>query len=148
MFSTAFLGFYAKCCPIGPNETFVILLGSTQTAAAAGGCGVLLLEDYLIPKLAMCALWSFKQQLTLKMWTHCNIFICSCTTWFWFLDLIDLVGINRVWVYKEPKFSVLQVNAKLVQKGECSTWNQRSRGSTLTRVTFSHWNFLFSWYSL
>ena len=37
---------------------------------------------------------------------------CSCTTWF--LDLDDLVGINRAWLYKEPKVSVLQANAKLV----------------------------------
>ena len=56
MFSITFLEFYAKRCPIGPNETFVIVLGSTQTDTAAGGCGILLLEDYLIPKLAMCAL--------------------------------------------------------------------------------------------
>ena len=38
----------------------------------------------------------------------------SCTTWF--LDFDDLVRINKVWLYKEPKVSVLQVNAKLVQK--------------------------------
>ena len=35
----------------------------------------------------------------------------SCTTWF--LDFDDLVRINKVWLYKEPKVSV---NAKLVQK--------------------------------
>ena len=39
---------------------------------------------------------------------------CSCTTWF--LDLDDLVRINRIWLYKEPKVSVLQANAMLVQK--------------------------------
>ena len=53
---------------------------------------------------------------------------CLCTTWF--LDLNDLVRINREWLYKQPKVSVLQANAKLVQKGEC--WNQRSRGLILT----------------
>ena len=35
------------------------------------------------------------------------------------------VGINRAWLYKEPKVSVLQANDKLVKKGECLTWNQR-----------------------
>ena len=33
-------------------------------------------------------------------------------------------NINRAWLYKETKVSVLQANAKLVQKGECWTWNQ------------------------
>ena len=41
---------------------------------------------------------------------------CSCTT---------LLRINKAWLHKEPKISVLQANAKLVQKGECWTWNQR-----------------------
>ena len=49
---------------------------------------------------------------------------CSCTTLF-FLGLDNLVTINRVWLYSEPKVSVLQAAAKLVQKGECWTWNQR-----------------------
>ena len=40
--------------------------------------------------------------------------------------LNDLVRINRIWLHKEPKVSVLQANAKLVQRGECRTWNQRS----------------------
>ena len=35
------------------------------------------------------------------------------------------MGINRAWLYKEPKVSVLQANAQLAQKGECWTWNQR-----------------------
>ena len=48
---------------------------------------------------------------------------CSCTTWFFNLD--DSVKINRTWLYKEPKVSVLQANVNLVQKGECWTWNQR-----------------------
>ena len=48
---------------------------------------------------------------------------CSCTTWF--LDLNDSVGINRAWLQKEPKVSVLHVNPHLAQKGECLTWNQR-----------------------
>ena len=38
-----------------------------------------------------------------------------------FLDFDDLVGINRAWLYKEPKVSVLQANAQLAQKGECWT---------------------------
>ena len=37
---------------------------------------------------------------------------CSCTTWY--LDLDDLKQINRAWLYKEPKVSVLQGNVKLV----------------------------------
>ena len=37
---------------------------------------------------------------------------CSCTTWY--LDLSGLRGINRAWLYKEPKVSVLQANVKLV----------------------------------
>ena len=48
----------------------------------------------------------------------------SCTTWF--LDLDNLVGINRAWLYKELKVSVLQANVNLVQKGECWAWNQWS----------------------
>ena len=38
--------------------------------------------------------------------------ICSCTTWF--LDFDDQVKINRAWLYKDPKVSVLQANVKLV----------------------------------
>ena len=30
-------------------------------------------------------------------------------------DLADLVGMKRTWLYKEPKVSVLQVNAQLKQ---------------------------------
>ena len=41
------------------------------------------------------------------------------------MDLDDLVEINRAWLYKEPKASILQANAQLAQKGECWTWNQR-----------------------
>ena len=36
---------------------------------------------------------------------------CSCTTWF--LDLDDLVRINRAWLYKDLKVSDLQANACL-----------------------------------
>ena len=42
---------------------------------------------------------------------------CSCINWF--LDFEYLVGINRAWLYKEPKVSVLQANVHLAQKGEC-----------------------------
>ena len=59
---------------------------------------------------------------------------CSCATSF--LDLDDLVRINEACLYKEPEVSVLQANAKLAKKGECWTWNQRSRGSILIGVTF------------
>ena len=31
---------------VQPRETFVILLGGTQIAPGAGGCGLLLQEDY------------------------------------------------------------------------------------------------------
>ena len=61
--------------------------------------------------------------------------LCSCITWFLLLS----VRINRAWCYKEPKVSVLQANANLVQKGECWTWNQRlweAKGSVPTGVTF------------
>ena len=47
----------------------------------------------------------------------------SCTSWF--LNLDDSVRINRAWLYKKPKVSVLQANVNLVQKGECWTWNQK-----------------------
>ena len=43
----------------------------------------------------------------------------------WFLDWEGLVGINRAWLYKEPKVSVLQPNAQLAQIGECCIWNQK-----------------------
>ena len=79
--------------------------------------------------------------LTLQVLVRRSLNCCSCTTWF--LDLDDLVRINRVWLYKEPKVSVLQTNAKLVQKGKCWTWNQRFSGSILTGVIFCYWNFLF-----
>ena len=49
--------------------------------------------------------------------------------------ILDLVGINRAWLYKEPLVSVLQANAQLVQQGGCWTWNQkfmRGPGSILT----------------
>ena len=67
---------------------------------------------------------------------------CSCTTWF--LDMDDLVRINRTWLHKEPKVSVLHANAKLIKKGECWTWNQRFRGSILTwgnilLLEFTYW---------
>ena len=64
---------------------------------------------------------------------------CSCTSWF--LDLDDLVRINRAWLYKEPDVSVLKEDVKLVQKGECWTWNQRSGTSVSRGVTFSYWIF-------
>ena len=38
--------------------------------------------------------------------------ICSCTTWY--LNLDELRQINRAWLYKDPKVSVLQANVKLV----------------------------------
>ena len=50
-------------------------------------------------------------------------------------DYIRRLRIHRASLYKEPKVSVLQAKAKLVQKGECWTWNQRfirGPGSILT----------------
>ena len=48
-------------------------------------------------------------------------------------------------VVHEHKFKDLLSNVvKIVQKGECWTWNQRSSGSILTGVTFCYWNILFS----
>ena len=74
-----------------------------------------------------------------------SLTFCSCTTWC--LDLDDLARINRAWLYKEPKVSVLQANAKWVQKGECWTWNQRlweAQVQFSLGVTFYNWIFLFS----
>ena len=62
---------------------------------------------------------------------------CLCITWF--LDFNDLVGINKAWPRKEPKVSVLQANAQLVQKRECWILFLSSLG-----VTFCYWIFLFS----
>ena len=66
-----------------------------------------------------------------------SLTFCSCTTWF--LDLNDSVRINRAWQYKGPKVSVLQATVNLVQKGECWTWNQRFRCSTLIGGNIFHW---------
>ena len=68
--------------------------------------------------------------LTLHLLLRRSLNFFSSTTWFW--DLNDSLRINRTWLYKEPTVPVLQANAKLVQKEECWTWNQRSRGSILT----------------
>ena len=65
----------------------------------------------------------------------------SCTTWF--LDLDGLVKINRAWLFKEPKVSLSQANAKLAQKEECWTWNQRFRCSRLTGGNILLLDFLF-----
>ena len=80
--------------------------------------------------------------LTWQLLLRRSLNFCSCTTWC--LDLDDLVRINKAWLYKELKVSVLQANAKLVQRGACWTWNQRSSGSILTGVAFCNWIFLFS----
>ena len=40
--------------PVQPRETFVILLGGTQIAAGAGGCGLLLQEDYSSVRRTKC----------------------------------------------------------------------------------------------
>ena len=77
----------------------------------------------------------FWANLACATWGSLNV--CYCTTWF--LDLDYLVGINRAWLYKERKSSILQANAKLAKKRECWTWNQRlirGLGSIPTGVTF------------
>ena len=61
-----------------------------------------------------------------------SLYFCSCTTWF--LDLDDSDGINRAWLYKEPKVSVLQAHTQLVQKGE---WRVLDLGSLEARVQYS-----------
>ena len=38
----------------------------------------------------------------------------NATSTTWYFDLDDLRGINRAWLYMEPKVSVLQANVKLV----------------------------------
>ena len=63
------------------------------------------------------------------------------------MDLDDLVGINRAGLYKEPKVSVLQVNAQLAQKGESWTWGKRlirGPGSVITGSNMLLLEFLFS----
>ena len=60
------------------------------------------------------------------------------------MGLDNLVGINRVGLYKEPK--VLQVNAQLAQKGECWTWGERRSEVQVQlslRVTCCYWSFCF-----
>ena len=44
--SIAIHGFYINCCPVQPSTTLFIVLGGTLVAASAGGCGLLLQEDY------------------------------------------------------------------------------------------------------
>ena len=66
---------------------------------------------------------TFLSELARHVLLRRSLNFCWYTTWCF--DLDDLVGINRAWLYKEPKVSILQAYAKLVQKGECSTWNQR-----------------------
>ena len=54
-------------------------------------------------------LWFQVQHLLSELVRHVllgrSLNFCSCTTWF--LDLDDLVRINRAWIYKEPKVSVM-----------------------------------------
>ena len=38
--------------------------------------------------------------------------------------LLGLVGLNRAWLYKDPKVSVLQANVQVAKKGKCWTLNQ------------------------
>ena len=54
----------------------------------------------------------FNTILSTLIW-HLNF--CSCTTKH--VDFDDLRGINKAWLYKEPKVSVLQANVKLVGQG-------------------------------
>ena len=42
-------------------------------------------------------------------------------------------------ILKIPKVA----HARLAQKGECQTWNQRSQVQCSLRVTFCYWIFLF-----
>ena len=49
--------------------------------------------------------------LTWHLLLRRSLNFCSCTTWF--LDFDDAVRINRAWLYKELKVSVLQANVKL-----------------------------------
>ena len=81
-------------------------------------------------------------ELTWHVVLRGSLNFCSCISWF--LSLDNLVIINRAWLYKEPKLSVLQANARLAQKGEYWTWNQRSWVQSLLEVTFCYWNFWFS----
>ena len=57
---------------------------------------------------------------------------------YWHQRLCDSVRINRAWLYKGPKASVLQANVNLVQKGECWTTNQRLWGYERPGL-YSHW---------
>ena len=53
-----------------------------------------------------------KSNMLLPTLTWHVLNFCSCTTWC--LDFDDLVRINRAWLYKDSKVSVLQANVKLV----------------------------------
>ena len=50
--------------------------------------------------------------LTWNLLLRRSVNFCSCTTLN--LDLDDFREINRAWLYKEPKVSVLQANVKLL----------------------------------
>ena len=67
---------------------------------------------------------------------------CSWTTLC--LDLDDLARINRAWLHKESKVSVVQAIAMLAMKTKCLTWNQRSSDSVLTGGNILLLDFLFS----
>ena len=54
--------------------------------------------------------------------TYRSLNFCPCTTWF--LDLDDLVRINRASLHKDSKVSVLQPNACLAQLVWCWTLKQ------------------------
>ena len=53
-----------------------------------------------------------------------------------FLDLDDLVRINRTWLYQDLKVLGLQENVKLAQKGEYQTWMAEVPGSIPTGGNF------------
>ena len=79
--------------------------------------------------------------LTCHVLLRRSLNFCSCTTWF--LDLDDLVTINRAWLYKDLKVSVLQANVNLVQKGVLDLESEvmRGPGSIPTGGNIVHWIF-------
>ena len=82
-------------------------------------------------------LWAILAIATLEIFKF-----LSCTILFF--DLNDLDRTHRAWLFKKLKFSVLHANAKLVQKGECWTWNKSSWVQSSLGVTFCYWNFCFN----
>ena len=65
---------------------------------------------------------------------------CSCTSWF--LDLDDLVKINRTWLYKELKSQ--SYKKQVSSERRVLDLESEARVQSLIGVSFCYWHFLFS----